>query len=165
MNRWIWIGKFLIVIVAAISLGEILGGLSLFQRATLGTPDVNAGSVVRFVAHAGALMLVWLFGQRLAGQLGALRGDIARLADSVLAIITLIVTVSAYFVLMDFGAPLLGNRMRGIVDWLFILGILAAAAWLLWSLYRNAESVIAAIGRATRQERCDDVSDPDQARV
>ena len=148
MNNWIWIGKFVIVIAAALVLGETLGSLELFRSATLGTPKVTAGSLVRFFAHGGALALMWLLGQRMAQQIRALGGGMARLADPVLALITLIVTASAYVVLIKFSAPFLGDGVRTMLDWVFILGILAAAVWLVWALFQNSEAVMEAIGKS-----------------
>ena len=148
MNNWIWIGKFVIVIAAALVLGEVLGSLELFRSTTLGTPKVTAGSLVRFIAHAGALVLLFLLGQRLAQQIRAFGGGMARLADPVLALITLIVTASAYVVLINFSAPFLGEGVRTLLDWTFILGILAAAVWLVWALFQNSEAVMEAIGKS-----------------
>jgi hypothetical protein len=148
MNNWIWIGKFVIVIAAALVLGEVLGSLELFRSTTLVTPKITAGSLVRFFAHAGALVLMWLLGQRLAQQIRTLGGGMARLADPVLALITLIVTASAYVVLIKFSAPFLGDGVRTMLDWTFILGILAAAVWLVWALFQNSEAVMEAIGKS-----------------
>jgi hypothetical protein len=148
MNNWIWVGKFLIVIAAALVLGEVLGSLALFKSTTLGTPKVTAGSLVRFFAHTGALVLMLMLGQRLAQQLRALGGGMAGLADPVLALITLIVTASAYVVLINFSAPFLGEGIRTMLDWTFILGILAAAVWLVWALFQNSEAVMESIGKS-----------------
>ncbi|GAB4510564.1 MAG: hypothetical protein Tsb0026_12580 [Sulfuricaulis sp.] len=150
MNNWIWIGKFVIVIAAALVLGETLGSLELFRSTTLGTHKVTAGSLVRFIAHAGALTLMWLLGQRLAQQIRALGGGMARLADPVLALITLIVTASAYVVLINFSAAFLSEGFRTMLDWVFILGILTAAVWLVWALFQNSEAVMEAIGKSGR---------------
>jgi len=150
MNNWIWIGKFLIVITVALVLGEVLGSLALFKSTTLGTPTVTAGSLVRFFAHAGALILLWMLGQRLAQQLRATGGGTAGLAEPVLALITLIVTAIAYVVLIKFSAPFLGRGIKTMLDWTFILGILAAAVWLVWALFQNSEAVMEAIGKSTR---------------
>ncbi|MCR4347710.1 MAG: hypothetical protein NUV55_10995 [Sulfuricaulis sp.] len=148
MNNWIWIGKFVIVIAAALVLGETLGSLELFRSTTLGTPKVTAGSLVRFFGHGGALVLLFMLGQRLTQQIRALDGGMARLADPVLALITLIVTASAYVVLMKFSAPFLGDSVRALLDWTFVLGILAAAVWLVWALFHNSEAVMEAIGKS-----------------
>lgn len=147
-TNWIWIGKFLIVIAAALVLGEVLGSLELFRSTTLGTPKVSAGSLVRFLAHAGALALMLMLGQRLAQQLRAMGGGIAQLADPVLALITLIVTASTYVVLIKFSASFLGEGIRTLLNWTFILGTLAAAVWLVWALFQNSEAVMESIGKS-----------------
>ncbi len=148
MNNWIWIGKFVIVIAAALVLGEVLGSLGLFKSATLGTEKVTAASLARFIAQAGALVLMWMLGQRLTLQLRGLAGGMARLADPVLALITLIITISTYLVLIHFGAPFIGDTLRTILDWSFILGILAAAVWLVLTLFQNSEAIMEAIGKS-----------------
>jgi len=150
MKNWIWVGKYLIVIAAVLALGEVLGSLALFKSATLGTAKVTAGSLVRFIAQAGALVLTYMLGHRLTQQIQSLDGGMARLADPVLALITLIVAASAYVVLISFSAPLLGEISRTILDWTFILGILAAAVWLVWTLFENSEAVMEAIGKSRR---------------
>ena len=150
MKNWIWVGKYLIVIAAVLALGEVLGSLALFKSATLGTAKVTAGSLVRFIAQAGALVLTYMLGLRLTQQIRALDGGMARLADPVLALITLIVAASAYVVLISFSAPFLGDVSRTILDWTFILGILATAVWLVLTLFQNAEAVMEAIGKARR---------------
>jgi small neutral amino acid transporter SnatA (MarC family) len=66
----------------------------------------------------------------------------------VLALITLIVTASAYIVLINFSAAFLSDGVRTMLDWVFILGILAAAVWLVWALFHNSEAVMEAIGKS-----------------
>jgi len=153
MNKWFWMAKYIIVIAAALALGEVLSSLALFKSARLGTAKVTAGSLVRFIAQAGALVLLFMLGQRLTQQIRALGDAVARLADPVLALVTLIITVSAYVVLVSFSAPFLGETIRTILDWTFILGILAAAVWLVWTLFQNSEAVMEAIGKYVRSKK------------
>ena len=147
-KSWIWIGKYLIVIVAALILGAVLGSLGLFKSATLGTPKLTAGALVQFIAHGGALALLWLLGQRFAGQLRSGGGSTANIATIVLSLTTLIVIACAYVVLLAFITPFLTGSLKPFIDWAFILGIIAAAAWLIWALFTNAEALMEAIGKA-----------------
>jgi len=147
-KNWIWIGKYLIVIIAALILGAVLGSLGLFKSATLGTPKLTAGSLVQFIAHGGALSLLWLLGQRFAGQLRGGGGSTATIATIVLSLTTLIVVASAYVVLLHFVEPFLAGNLKPFIDWAFILGIIAAAVWLIWALFTNAEALMEAIGKA-----------------
>jgi hypothetical protein len=149
MNKnWFWIGKYVIVIVAALILGAVLGNLQLFKNATLGTPKLTAGALSEFIAHGGALALLWLLGDRLARQFRQVGGGLANMSTTVLALVTLIVVASAYVVLLHFITPFLARDVKPFLDWTFIVGILAAAIWLVWALYNDAEAIFQAIGKA-----------------
>jgi serine/threonine-protein kinase len=160
-GNWFWIGKYLIVIVAALVLGAVLAGLEPFKSATIGTARIGAGSLVEFIAHSGALALLWALGYRNSTQLRAMGGRSAALASTVLALITLIVVASAYGVLLRFVNPFLAPDLKPFVDWAFIIGILSAACWLLWVLFADSEAWIEAIsslgsGRKGRSAQVDD---------
>ena len=144
-ERWFWVGKYLIVIVAALVLGAVLAGLEPFRSATIGTARIGAGSLVQFIAHSGALALLWALGYRHSAQLRASGGRSAALASTVLALITLIVVASAYGVLLRFVNPFLAPDLKPFVDWTFIVGILSAACWLLWVLFADSEAWVTAI--------------------
>jgi len=145
-ENWYWIGKYLIVIVAALLLGSVLAGLEPFRSATIGTAGVGAGALVQFIAHSGALALLWALGFRHASQLRRVGGPSAHLAAMVLALVTLIVVASAYGVLLRFITPILASDLKPVVDWIFIVAILSAALWLLWVLFTDSEALIAAVG-------------------
>jgi eukaryotic-like serine/threonine-protein kinase len=143
--NWFWIGKYLIVIVAALVLGAVLAGLEPFKSATIGTARIGAGSLVQFIAHAGALGMLWALGYRHSVQLRLNGGRGAALASTVLALVTLIVVASAYGVLLRFINPFLALDLKPFVDWTFIVGILSAAGWLLWVLFADSEAWMEAI--------------------
>jgi eukaryotic-like serine/threonine-protein kinase len=157
-KSWIWIGKYLFVIVVALVLGAAIGNLALFKGATLGTPRLTAAALVQFIAFGGALALLWFLGLRLTRQLREGGGAGASLATAVLALITLIVAASAYVVLMRFIAPFLAHEVKPFIDWAFILGTLAAAVWLVWALFTDSEAFLEAVGRAVSRAKR-----PDQA--
>jgi hypothetical protein len=71
----------------------------------------------------------------------------------VLALVTLIVVASAYGVLSRFITPMLAPESKSIVDWIFIVGILAAALWLLGVLFTDSEALIAAVGSAAASRK------------
>lgn len=145
---WLWIGKYVIVIIAALALGAVLGGLEPFHNTMIGSTRISAGALVQFIAHTGALALLWALGYRHAGQLRRGTGSAAHLATSVLALVSLIVAASFYAVLLRFLAPVLAPELKTYLDWTFIVIILAAAGWLLWSLFVHSEAVIAAVSKA-----------------
>jgi hypothetical protein len=145
-DNWVWIGKYLIVIIAALVLGAVLAGLEPFKSATIGTAGIGAGSLVQFIAHSGALAMLWALGYRHSSQLRSMGGRSAALSSTVLALVTLIVVASAYGVLLRFINPFLAPDAKPFVDWTFIVAILSAAGWLLWALFADSEAWIEAIG-------------------
>jgi eukaryotic-like serine/threonine-protein kinase len=146
-NSWLWIGKYLIVMIAALILGAVLGGLEPFRDATVGSSRVNAGALVQFIAHTGALALLWAMGLRHAAQLRRGAGRAVHLSSSVLALVSLIVIASFYGVLFRFISPFVAPDVKMYLDWSFIAAILAVACWLLWALFVDAESFLQAVGR------------------
>jgi eukaryotic-like serine/threonine-protein kinase len=150
-TNWLWMGKYLIVIVAALVLGAVLAGLEPFKSATIGSARIGAGSLVQFVAHSGALALLWALGYRHSEQLRRMGGRAAHLASTVLALVTLIVIALAYGVLVRFISPFLAPDLKPYVDWAFIVGILSAAAWLLWALFAESEAWLEAVGVDVRR--------------
>jgi len=150
---WLWIGKYVVVIIAALALGAVLGGLEVFHNTMIGGARISAGALVQFIAHSGALALLWALGYRHAAQLRRGAGSSAHLATSVLALVSLIVAASFYEVLLRFLSPLLSPDVKSYVDWTFIVVILSTAGWLLWSLFVHSEAVIAAISKAAANRR------------
>jgi len=163
-NSWFWIGKYLVVIVVALVLGSVLAGLEPFRSATIGSARISAGSLVQFIAHSGALALLWALGLRHSRQLRRTAGPAAHLADTVLALITLVVAASAYGVLLRFITPMLASEAKPYLDWLFIVGILASALWLLWVLFTDSEALLEAIGSLTSARKKDPRPLVDQVR-
>jgi len=147
-ESWLWIGKYVIVIVAALVLGAVLGSLDPFRDATIGGAHISAGMLVQFIAHSGALALLWALGFRHAAQLRRGAGGSSHLAGCALAFVTLVVAASFYGVLLHLLTPLLEAGEKPYLDWGFIAAILGAAGWLLWSLFANSEAFIAALAVA-----------------
>jgi hypothetical protein len=152
-DSWVWIGKYLIVIAAALVLGAVLAGLEPFKSATIGTAGIGAGSLVQFVAHSGALALLWSLGYRHSAQLRLAGGRGAVLASTVLALVTLIVVACAYGVLVRFINPFLAPDLKPFVDWTFIVAILSAASWLLWVLFVDSEAWLEAISNLNQARK------------
>jgi hypothetical protein len=146
-DDWYWVGKYLIVIAAALALGAVLAGLEPFRTATIGNARIGAGSLVQFIAHSGALGLFWALGYRHSAQLRRRGGRSAHLAATVLALVTLIAVACAYGVLWRFINPFLAPDLKPWVDWTFIAAILTAACWLLWVLFVDSEAWLQAAGR------------------
>ena len=145
MTGWSWIGKFIIVIIAALLLGVALGNLTLFKTATLGNPKLTAALLVQFTSHIGALALLWALGWRAAQQMRESGERMGVVAMIVLAFVTLLITSIGYVVLSSFITPFIAKDVKDVLNWIFICGVLAAAAWFILALFAGAEDLIAAV--------------------
>ena len=143
MNRdWAWISRYVLVIVIALVLGGVIGELTLFKQTTLGTPKLTASSLAQFMGYGGALLLLWLFGQRAASQFRNVNGKAAFVSFIIVPLVTLIVVAGAYTVLLTILRPFLGAGLRNIYNWLFVLGITASALWLAVALFHHSEPLV-----------------------
>ncbi len=161
-NDWMWIGKYLIVIVVALILGSVLPELQPLKSTSLGAVRIGAGALVEFTAHAGALALLWALGYRLSMQLRRVSGPAGLLSAWELALVTLVVVAIAYGVLLQFIAPLLSSPWKTAVDWGFITGIVASALWLLWAVFTDSEARITKVARAIKRKRAEQFPAADQ---
>lgn len=143
-KSWSWIGKYVLVIIVALFLGVILGNLSLFKTATLGSSKLTAALLVRFIAHMTALALAWVLGWQAAQQMRAsdrLKGS----ATIVVALVSLVLTAIGYVVLSNFINPFISKDVKEMVSWVFIVGVFAAASWFVLALFAGADELIAAV--------------------
>ncbi len=145
---WSWMGKYVIGIVAALILGVILGNLALFKGATLGMPKLTAATLVQFVAHVTALLIFSLLSRHLAVKLRAGGSRLHAVADITVAFMTLALAAAGYMVLSSFIDPFTAQSVKQVVNWIFIIGIAAAAAWVGWALFNGGDALMAALKHA-----------------
>jgi hypothetical protein len=139
-SAW-WI-RYLLVIVVTLVLGAALGELGFFQRTSLGALKLSAANLVRFLGYGSALILLWLLSQRAAQELQSQGGWRTQASHFVLPLATVIIVPAAQPVLLLVLGGLLGPDLRKIYDWLFILGTLGAAVWLVLALYQRLEPLL-----------------------
>lgn len=137
-----WWIRYLLVIVVTLVLGAALGELSFFQKTSLGVLKLNAANLVRFLGYGSALILLWLLAQRTAQELKGMGGWQAQASHFVLPLATVIIVPASQPVLLLVLGSLLGPDLRKIYDWLFILGTLGSAVWLVLSLYQHLEPLL-----------------------
>jgi len=125
----------------ALVLGGLIGEMTLFKQATLGTPKLSAADLVRFVGYGGALALLWLLSHRSAHQLSAGGGKTAFLGLLLVPLATLIIVSSAYSVALVILKPFLDASLRN-YNWLFVLAISLSALWLVVALFHHSEPLI-----------------------
>jgi hypothetical protein len=130
MKTWGWVGQYMVSILLALLLGAILGNLSLFQETALGDTKLSASRVVQFMGYGGALLLLWLLGQRAAMQLPEDGRGLSFLRHVITPLTTLIVVSAGYKVLLLLAGPFLDKTGKMIYNWVFVIGIVSAALWL-----------------------------------
>lgn len=131
--EWAWVGRYLAVIAVSLILAGALGQMSLFQKTTLGS-KLNAAHIVEFLGYGAALVLSWILAQRATIMLQTKGEKSASFVHLILPIASLAVIALANLVLMLLIKPFLGSTMIKVVDWLFIIVIVACAAWLVMAV-------------------------------
>ncbi len=130
MRAWAWTGQYLITMVLALLLGYILGSLPLFREAGIGTTGLTAAQMIQFLGYAGALVLLWLLGHAASTRIPEERKELWFTRQLVEPLATLIVIIIGHQVLLLLLAPFLGGTGRSVYNWLFVLGSVGAALWL-----------------------------------
>jgi len=150
--NWNWVGRYVAVIVVALVLAAAIGEMSLFGKTFLVSGKLNAAQVVRFLGYGTALIVFWIFGQRLTMILRQQQGS--RWAASynlILPIVTLIVVSALYSVILLVMRPLMDVTLQRIYDWMFILAIIACAIWLIMALLGQSDALTEALIGASRK--------------
>ncbi len=111
-------------------LGFILGSLPLFREAGIGTTGLTAAHMIQFLGYAGALVLLWLLGHAARTRIPEERKDLWFTRQLAEPLATLIVIITGHQVLLLLLAPFLGGTGRSVYNWLFVLGSVGAALWL-----------------------------------
>lgn len=142
-SKWNWLAAHLFMAVVALALGGIIGEFALFRHTTLGTQQLTASAIVRFLSYAGALYLVWLTAGRAAGQLRDTRGRPSRSLAAILPpFAALLVAAGAYAALLVVLRPFLGEVARNTYDWLFVLAIAGTALWFATTAFQHAQHIV-----------------------
>jgi hypothetical protein len=148
-ERWLWVIRYVVVIVLALILAAVFGEMALFKTTRIGKTGFNAARVVQFFGYGGALFVFWLLARRAALVLpaGDARWDVVR--SLVLPLATLIVVAAAQVVLLLILGPLMSKAWLQGYNWLFIAGIVLSAAWLLAALFTGSASLSPLFGGRT----------------
>lgn len=138
MIAWAWAGRYLIALVLALALGALLGSIPLFRQAGIGSTGLTASSLVRFLGYGAALLLLWLLGRTAATQIPEERKELSFIRQVIEPLITLVVVIFGHRVLLLLLAPFLGETGRSVYNWIFVLGSVGAALWLVLAGYRGS---------------------------
>lgn len=150
-ENWSWTGRYVGVVVIAVLLAAALGSMDLFQGTTVLDKKLSASSIVRFLGYGTALVVLWLLARRAAMVLRAQSGRWSFLQYLLLPAATLIVVACAHSVVLLVLRPVLDASSRNVYNWLFIAGIIAAAAWLVMALFNQSSSLTEAVASAAQR--------------
>lgn len=153
MKAWGWVVQYGVAIVLALLLGVILGHLPLFHETVLGSTKFRASHVVQFVAYGGALIILWLLGSHAALQVPQERKWFTCLRHIITPLTTLIVVTAGHAVLLLVTEPFLGRTGKGIYNWIFVIGIVGAAFWLVLAWFLKAAPELKSLEGQRRGER------------
>ena len=143
VNRdWAWMSRYVMVIAVALILGAGIGELALFKQTTLGTPKLTASGFVHLIGFGGALLLLWLLGQKASLRFREDGGKAEFLSFIIVPLVTLIVVTGAYSVLLSILRPFLDASTRNLYNWIFVLCIVGSAVWLAIALFHHSEPLV-----------------------
>lgn len=151
-ERFIWMVRYVVVIVLALILAAVLGEMELFKTTRLGKSGFNAARVAQFFGYGGALLVFWLLARRAAAMI-APHDERWKLVKSVLVpLATLIVVACAHSVLLLVLGPVMNKAWMPTYNWVFIAGIILSAMWLVAALFTGSSSLEPLFGgRAARR--------------
>lgn len=139
---WNWVGRYVAVIVISLILAAAIGNMDLFVKTTIGG-KLNASHIVQFMGYGAALAALWVLAQRATIALQRHEGKWTFMQHLILPAATLIVVSLAYTVLLLLLKPVMDAALLNIYNWLFIVGILACAAWLVMAVLNQSASLTA----------------------
>src|SRR6184192_4295088 len=145
-ERWVWLLRYVVVIILALVLAAALGEMELFKATKLGKRGLNAARLVQFLSYGGALAVLWFMAQRTAALLPS--GDQCWnvLKSILLPLATLIVVASGQAVLLLVLGPLMSKVWQQAYNWVAIGAIIAAAVWLVAALFTGSASLAPLFG-------------------
>jgi hypothetical protein len=146
-DEWMWTARNGVAVLAALVLTVILSQVQVFQEAARGSEGFNAAAVVRLLGYGIALALIWMTAWRAAAQIPP-RDAGSRLLREGFPPFTALLTLPGVYSLIR---PFLGDRAVTAISWVFVLLLLATAAWLGSVLYHNADALVIGAAKIRHQ--------------
>jgi hypothetical protein len=135
-----WVGRYVAVILLSLILAAAIGNMDLFVKATIGG-KLNAAHIVQFLGYSAALVAFWVLGQRATIDLQQYAGKWSFTRHLILPAVSLIVVALAHSVLLLLLKPVMDATLHNIYSWVFIVGILACAGWLVMAVLNQSASL------------------------
>ena len=150
-ENWAWIGRYVAVIIIALVLAAAFGSMDLFKTTTVIGKKLTAAHIVKFLGYGTALAVLWFLSQRASLVLQRQGGRWSFGQYLLVPLVTLVVVASAHSVLLLVLGPLLDLGLRNLYNWLFIIGIIAAAAWVVIALFNQSSSLTEVVASMAKQ--------------
>lgn len=140
-ERWIWIVRYVVVIILALVLAAVLGEMQLFKTTRFGKSGLNAARVAQFFGYGGALFVLWLFARRAALTIDEKDQRWNLVKNNLVPLATLIVAATAQPVLLLVLGPVMNKTWIAAYNWFFITAIIISAAWLVAAVFTGSSSL------------------------
>lgn len=138
-----WMMEYGVAMILAVLCAAVLGHLPLFRETTVG--KLHASDLVQFIGYGGAMVLAWFGARQLAAEPPDDWKWLMPYRALVLPLTTLAMVGLAYVVLLYACEPFLGKSGKEIYNWMFVIGIMAACAWLIITWVQKCAPQVAAI--------------------
>lgn len=145
-ERWTWVIRYAVVIVAALILGAAFGEMAVFKSTRFGKTGLKAAHLVQFLSYTSALVVLWLAARRAAAMLPSEDPRWNVLKSTLLPVTTLIVISAGQAVLLLVLGPLMNKLWHQIYSWVSVTAIILSAAWLLAAVLTGSASLAPLFG-------------------
>lgn len=142
MKARIWMMQYGVAMVLSCTFALILGHVPLFRETAVG--KLAASDLVQFLGYGCAIALAWLGARQLAADPPDDWKWLTPYQALILPVTTFATVIVAYGVLFLVCGPFLNKFSRGIYNWIFIVSIVAAIAWLILTWVRTCAPLVAA---------------------
>lgn len=146
-----WLGRYVAVIVVALILAAAIGSMDLFEKTFVIDGKLSASHLVRFLGYSTALAALWMLGRRATMALQQHGGRWSFLQHLILPVATLIVVASANSIALLVMKPMMNASLHNIYNWVFIVAILACAAWVVMAVMGQSASLTAVLTSAAER--------------
>jgi hypothetical protein len=143
MNARKWMIEYGVAMVLTLLFTVILGHISLFRETTIG--KLHASDLVQFIGYGGALVIAWFGALQLAEEPPDDWKWLTPYRALILPVTTLAIVAISYGVLLYVCDPFFSKSVKGIYNWIFVIGIVASSAWLIVTWVRKCASQVAAV--------------------
>lgn len=142
MKARTWMMQYGVAMMLSCAFALILGQVPLFRETAVG--KLTASDLVQFLGYSCAMALAWIGARQLAADLPEDLKWLSPYRALILPVTTLVAVILAYGVLLLVGGPFLTKSAKGMYNWMFIVGIVAAVAWLIMTWVTTCAPLVAA---------------------